>query len=137
MPELSLPAPPADVKQEPTPRPLGTIEIKPEPKDDDASESVPPSFFLCSFGAIHRVFSSVFTYTYSVTNVHVDSLFVTLRTRVHLSIVLTSYRSIVIMYSWICCLFAATPPPTRVPVQPTTSFIKSMSSQCRSVAFCV
>ena len=94
-----------------------------------------PHFFLCSFGAIHRVFSSVFTYTYSVTNVHVDSLFVIFHTRVHLYIVLTPYRSIVIMYSWICCLFAATPPPTRVPVQPTTSFIKSMSSQCRSVAF--
>ena len=72
MPELSLPAPPADVKQEPTPRPLGTIEIKPEPKDDDASESVPPSFSVV-FGAIHHVLSSVFTYTYSVTNVHVDS----------------------------------------------------------------
>ena len=63
-----------DVKQEPTPRPLGTLVIKPEPIDQDLPSRF-RLYFLCSFGAIHRVLLSVFTYTFSDTQVHGDSLF--------------------------------------------------------------
>ena len=65
MPELSLPAPPVDVKREPTPRPLGTIEVKPEPQDDDVSESVPPSFSVVL--VLYIVYFRLFSRTHIVS----------------------------------------------------------------------
>ena len=50
------------------------------------------------------------------------------RVHVHLYIVYMSYYIIVTMYSWICCLFVAAPPPTRAPAQSTTN-LSLLSSQ--------